>query len=380
MKYYFFVLLILFLVSCSFSDNNTSGNILYVPSQYSSIQKAIDTAENGDIIVIENGTYQENLKVKNKTITITSQYYFSHDKQDIENTIINGEGRSIFSIAENTDNISIIGLSIINGNDGISSFSVINIIDNIIRGNIDGIDYEGGGGLCRNNIITNNTDDAIDLDDATSVTIENNILSFNSDDGIEIRFHPYNGKTLEINILNNIIESNGEDGIQFIGYDTLTDRKIKIEKNLIINTSMSAIGLMDGANTIEDYRGARLEEEIIITNNTFVNNNYTVTGGANILMVNNIITETREIALKNIRGVSLVDNNLYWNNIIDTENVNMGNTQIMENPLLTSDYFLKKDSPAIDQGRENIVWKDKTIIISDLYNGISPDLGFREYE
>ncbi len=58
-------------------------------------------------------------------------------------------------------------------------------------GNRDAIDYEGGGGICRNNVFERNRDDAIDLDNATEVIVEgnvirNNVISGNTEDGIKI--------------------------------------------------------------------------------------------------------------------------------------------------------------------------------------------------
>ncbi len=43
---------------------------LNVPSQYSTIQKAIDAAVNGDLVKIANGTYKENIDLKGKAITL----------------------------------------------------------------------------------------------------------------------------------------------------------------------------------------------------------------------------------------------------------------------------------------------------------------------
>ena len=50
------------------------------------------------------------------------------------------------------------------------------------------------GGLCRKNTFDGNSDDAIDLDYAVDVVIEDNILANSGDDGIKIRLHPYTGR------------------------------------------------------------------------------------------------------------------------------------------------------------------------------------------
>lgn len=372
----------IFLIGCGTSEqiNNTEDNIINVPSDYPTIQSAINNAKNNDIIILKNGIYYENLIISNKNVTITSNYHITHNEQDINSTIIDGNGGTVVTIDVNSTYTSIVGLTIQNGNDGIMSHTKANILNNIIKNNIDGIDYENGGGLCKNNIIIKNTDDAIDLDGSVEVLIDNNNLSFNKDDGIEIRLHPYSGEIINIDILNNKIDSNGEDGIQLIGYNVPTNRKFNIRRNLIINTSMSAIGYMDNQNTLEDYSGAQLTEEAIITNNTFVANNYGITGGANSLVANNIFEFTVHSALKNILNESLVDNNLFWDNNLNFDNTNIDTNLIIADPLLKLDYSLSFNSPAIDNGINTIYWKDQNITLVNDYNGLTSDLGFIEYD
>jgi len=373
-------------VSDTPSDTNTTpitpdptSSTIYVPKDYTKIQTAIDNASDGDTIIIESGIYNENLVVSNKRLTIASNYYTSNDSNDILTTIIDGNRIAVITIDTSAAGTSIIGLTIQNGEDGIFSTAKVNILNNIIKGNIDGIDYEGGGGVCKYNLITQNTDDALDLDQAVEVTVEANELIDNSDDGIEIRLHPYTGDTLLINILNNKIAGNREDGIQLIGYDVLTDRKFTIQNNLIVDNAMAAIGMMSSANTVEDYSGASLPEEVTIFNNTFSGNNYGITGGANSLIVNNIFTSITNTALKNVMTDSLIYNNLYWGNGLNFDNTNGDDNIQAYDPMLKADYTLNVDSPAIDSGVSTINWKAQIITITDKYNGAAPDLGFAEY-
>jgi len=356
-----------------------TGSTIYVPIEYTDIQKAIDNASDGDTIIIENGSYNENLVVSNKRLTIASNYYLSNDPNDIQTTIIDGNRNAVITVDATAAGTSIIGLTLKNGSDGIFASAKINILNNVISGNVDGIDYEGGGGVCKNNLITQNTDDAIDLDQAVEVTIEENVLINNSDDGIETRLHPYTGDTLMINILNNKIIGNGEDGIQLIGYDVQTDRKFTIQRNLIADNAMAAIGLMGSANTVEDYSGASLPEEVYISNNTVSGNTYGITGGANSLIVNNIFNSTSYSAVKNVSAVSLIHNNLFWGNTTDLESTNPDTSMISADPMLNADYTLGEGSPAIDRGVNTVSWKEQNITIMDGYNGIAPDLGFAEH-
>ena len=72
-----------------------------------------------------------------------------------------------------------------NGEDGISADAKLHILHNRFTGNSDAIDYEGGGGICSNNVFEYNSDDAVDLDRSTEAIVENNIIRYNGDDGIE---------------------------------------------------------------------------------------------------------------------------------------------------------------------------------------------------
>lgn len=63
--------------------------ILHVPSgQYSSIQAAIDDAQNNDTIIVDPNTYYENINFRGKDITLTSTD--PNDPEVVATTIING--------------------------------------------------------------------------------------------------------------------------------------------------------------------------------------------------------------------------------------------------------------------------------------------------
>ena len=60
----------------------------YVPSQYSTIQSAIDTAIGGDTVIVSSGTYLENINFKGKAITVQS--VDPNDPNIVASTIIDG--------------------------------------------------------------------------------------------------------------------------------------------------------------------------------------------------------------------------------------------------------------------------------------------------
>ncbi|MDD5459807.1 MAG: hypothetical protein PHF37_10500, partial [Phycisphaerae bacterium] len=86
--------------------SSLSAREINVPADFSTIQAAIDDANNGDIVVVSPGRYYENINFNGKAITVRSS---EPDKPDIvANTIIdaNGIGSVIkFVSGEDADSI-----------------------------------------------------------------------------------------------------------------------------------------------------------------------------------------------------------------------------------------------------------------------------------
>ena len=355
---------------------------IHVPGDYATIQSAVNAAQNGDVILVSPGTYREALRISGKTITLASEFYTSGDLSLVSQTVIDGGGNTVITVDSTVGpEAQIIGFTIRNGEDGIATRAKMNILNNHILNTTDGIDSTGGGGLIKSNTFENNRDDGVDFDQASSGIIENNLIRSNGNDGIEIRLHDYTGPELSIVIRGNIIEGNTQDGIQLIDYPSVTNRVFTIERNLFHMNKMAAIGLMDDGKSREDFRASSIPERIFVFNNTFIDNPYAISGGDNLIALNNIFTGAATMALKNVDNGSIVAYNLFWNNAADEQGSNLdGDTTRYSDPILDENYALQPGSPGIDAGTALFVWNGETVLSypPGSFNGSNPDLGWRE--
>jgi hypothetical protein len=362
------------------STGQSQAVIVEVPGDASTIQEAINKASAGDTILIHPAVYHENIQLTS-SLTIASRYILDGNESHINETVIDGLTRSVFNISGTmNENPDIIGLTIRNGEDGIMATSPFNIYHCIITACEDGIDYEtGSGGQCCYNIFRDNLDDGIDLDGSLKdVLIMENLIADNDDDGIEIRLHPYQGETLFCQILNNRIMYNKEDGIQFIDYADTSSRVYIVERNLILDNKMAAIGLMDDGETREDFRGAAIPEAIYLFNNTISGCQYGITGGSGLLVINNIIQNCSVSGMKGLRGRSVLSHTLFHNNGTDLENLEITPLSILnEDPLLNQDWEPMPGSPCIDQGLSVYIEDQDTLLKFELneFSGSAPEVG-----
>ena len=354
---------------------------LEVPGAYATIQQAVDAAGDGDVVLVAPGVYRENVVIAGKAIALCSQYCTRGDPAVIDQTVIDGGGgKHAVRIADSAGpGTAIRGFTIRNADDAVSASGRFDFTNNRVTASGDGVDYESGsGGHVRDCTFEGNRDDGIDLDQDVAVVIEHSIIRDNGNDGIEVRLHDYTGPELAIVIRDNRISGNGGDGIQLIDGEAPSSRVFRIERNVIANNAQAAVGMMCCMNTREDFQAASLAERIYVFDNTIVGNDHGVTGGDNVIALNNLFANTTRIALKGMNGNSIAAYNLFSANGRDfvDSNVDAGTT-IGADPLLDADHRPSLRSPAIDAGTAFFAWDSQVVLNRgpEHYAGLAPDLG-----
>ena len=352
---------------------------LRVPEDHATIQEAVDAAGNGDLILVGPGNYSGGITIAGKTVTLASHYHTTGDPSFIDKTTIKG-GEPGIHIETTAPGTVIKGFRFTEGQKTIQLFSDGSVIENHFDNTgSDAISFEDVGGAAIGNVCISPSDDCIDVDHPKSdLLIEKNVIKASGDDGIEIRNGKYFGAPVTITIRDNVITASEEDGIQIIDSPKVAKRKFIIERNLIAKSAGAGLGLMDNSETIEDFRAASLPERIHVFNNTFDGNPYGITGGDNLIAVNNIISNSSVVGIKNTDNTSIVSHTLFWNNARNHIGSNVDTATTWNgDPLHTISYELKEASPAIDFGTAIFVHNGETVLTipqSD-YFGEAPDLG-----
>jgi parallel beta-helix repeat protein len=234
-------------------------NTITVPTDYPTIQEALNSADPGDIVYVLSGTYYEHLKI-NKPLTLLGE--------SKENTIIDGK-RENQTIIEVTANNAIISEFTVQNSSRVagSSYSGIkvssndcNITSNIVAKTKIGIFVISQRSRITENTVQNNGQ-GIALHSSKEVTVEANNLSKNtvgislalSSDNIVTNNRAENstsgghGITLSSNSHNNTIYGN-ELAYNFHGMWLSSSYNNKIYNNTIANNELLGIELASSSN------------------------------------------------------------------------------------------------------------------------------------
>ncbi len=160
-------------------------------SPFRTIQHAVDIGFSYDTISVENGTYDENINIYLKNILIASQYIYSGDSLDVQNTIIDGGSNSpVITVNRCGSSAGIVGLTIRNGSSenggGISCiYSSPGISSNIILNNLgSGIFCTRSSPIIKDNMIVSNhganLGGGINCEFSANAIIINNVIEGNS--------------------------------------------------------------------------------------------------------------------------------------------------------------------------------------------------------
>jgi hypothetical protein len=275
------------------------ARIINIPDDYPTIQAGIDVSVNGDTVLVQPGTYMENVIIEEHAITLASLFLTTRDTSYISSTVIDGDSSGSvirfdnwldsssvltgFTITHGgavyggggvyTQSSPIISNNVIENNTatrggGIYSTGNPHIIDNIIRNNHvtvagGGIVSYGGALIVERNRITDNGSDTygggIHIENSQIATIEDNLVLRNTAhyEGGGVIFYT---EDMGGNIKGNVIAENEAEEHSSVGF---YGGVYALVNNTICNNSHTQFGLV-----IYEYCQANLVNNIIWNNAT----------------------------------------------------------------------------------------------------------------
>jgi parallel beta-helix repeat protein len=222
------------------------NRIINVPGDYPTIQLAINASIDGDTVLVQPGTYVENVNFTGYDIVLGSLFLTTGDTSYISTTIIDGDsaGNVITFVSSEDSTAELVGFTVQNG-----------------------YDIEGGGILCNNsrpiirdNIIVHNSTSGIRCQFNANPVIRNNVVKWNTvGAGIYCRDHSHP------EIIYNTISENtaGRGGGIYIRNGVGPT----VSNNLIINNVAQGSNYGQGGG-IYCYAASPIINENLIADNT----------------------------------------------------------------------------------------------------------------
>jgi hypothetical protein len=259
------------------------SHYLVVPTcLYPTIQSAIDFANDGDSIIVQLGTYYENIDMKGKNVFLSSLYILDQEEFYISETIIDGQQSWSVIVINKGENEK----CVING------FTLVNGIgaEHFILGRT------GGGIYCwhstptfKNLIISNNRPGAIFFSQASAI-LENVVISNNTSGYGNVFIYDCSPSFTNV-----IITENNGSGLY------LSDcRDVTIE-NLVI-TNNTSVGIDVGSGS---YR-------VTLKNILVTGNHYSGFAGGGMNIVNSTCVNNGKGL--SCSGWATVKNSIFFNN------------------------------------------------------------------
>lgn len=402
--------IILFLTCLSISS------IVNVPGDTSSIQGGIFMANPGDTVLVDHGTYYENINFRGKSMTVTSRFVQDEDSVHIDSTIINGSqpvhsdsGSVVFFVSGEDSTSVLMGFTITAGrgsrmSDAFGTYrtgggifineSGAKIVSNkIISNHVDtvhpdqswgaGIQAVGGIGdfiIIKDNLIYNNQANStrysfaggVSLGTKEYIRFSGNIVENNLADGGEIAFAagmyvwggdwgegPFDGKII---IMGNRISGN---------------------KTVLRGSTVGSIN-DGGGGLLVEYSNPEIVNNVISNNWATYGGGFYIESARPVLINNTIVGNQAEygagIASIGSQAFPKLFNSIIWGNSASTSgsavfkpngsilirysNVQdgwLGEGNFNQDPVFndTIYYYLNSASPCIDAGHPDPLFNDR---------------------
>jgi len=334
-----------------------------VPTDYSTIQKAIDAAAKGDKVQVSQGTYYENVTLK-EGVTLEGGWNEDFSRRDISAyvTTLDGsmnKGWVVLGANEATlDGFTVINGTLVELEENTTTGAGVNcestsptIINNIIKANEPaGIYCSGCSAIIKNNVITNNKKAGINFEKGSSPKIEGNIIRDNTEAGILSDKMPAS----QLEVRNNIINNNRSGISAVAATGSIYNNIIYENREAGIRCSITPLNIINNIITANGQAGIAVDDP-----------------AAQPTIKNNIITYNKDGGIRGT-GKGYSYNLLFANN--NTENCDphylwcvrrqyggyededsyLELNSIIADPLFVDavqhDYHLRPGSPAIDAG------------------------------
>ena len=240
-----FLVVIVFVISSTF----LYSTIINIPADYATIQAGINASANADTVLVQPGTYVENIDYGGKLITLASLFLTTQDPAYVDSTYIVGDGNgSVVTFQSNEDSTAVlIGFTITNGNS-----------------------FNGGGILCL----------------GASPYIKNVTISYNnSTKGGGIYCGSSNMYLQNVTISNNFVEDYfeflGEGGGIYCSFSDLNVSNLTVAANQASNR---------GGGIYYDNSNSNLEKATIVDNSAAYNGDAIYCyDNSNLSLVNSIL-------------------------------------------------------------------------------------------